>query len=45
VRRVDRIMIMEAGRIVEEGPRPALAADPGSRFAGLLRAGLEEALA
>jgi ATP-binding cassette, subfamily B, bacterial len=45
VRRVDRIMIMEAGRIVEEGPRPALAADPASRFAGLLRAGLEEALA
>jgi ATP-binding cassette subfamily B protein len=45
VRRVDRIMILEAGRIVEEGARPALAADPGSRFASLLRAGLEEALA
>ena len=45
VRRVDRIMIMEAGRIVEEGLRASLAADPGSRFAGLLRAGLEEALA
>lgn len=45
VRRVDRIMILEAGRIVEQGPRAALAADPGSRFAGLLRAGLEAALA
>ena len=45
VRRVDRIMILNAGRIVEEGPRAALASDPGSRFAGLLRAGLEEALA
>ncbi len=45
VRRVDRIMILDAGRVVEEGARPALAADPGSRFAGLLRAGLEEALA
>jgi ATP-binding cassette subfamily B protein len=45
VRRVDRIMILEAGRVAEEGARAALAADPGSRFAGLLRAGLEEALA
>lgn len=45
VRRVDRIMIVEAGRILEEGARAALAADPDSRFAGLLRAGLEEALA
>ena len=45
VRRVDRIMILDQGRIVEEGPRAELAADPDSRFAGLLRAGLEEALA
>lgn len=44
VRRVDRIMILDHGRIVEDGDRAALAADPGSRFAGLLRAGLEEAL-
>jgi ATP-binding cassette subfamily B protein len=43
VRRVDRIMILDQGRIVEQGPRAALAADPGSRFAQLLRTGLEEA--
>jgi ATP-binding cassette, subfamily B, bacterial len=45
VRRVDRIMILEAGRVVEEGARAALAADADSRFARLLRAGVEEALA
>lgn len=45
VRRVDRIAILEHGRIVEAGPRSALAADPRSRFAGLLRSGLDEALA
>ncbi|HEY3888185.1 MAG TPA: ABC transporter ATP-binding protein [Caulobacteraceae bacterium] len=45
VRRVDRIMILDHGRIVEDGVRADLAADPGSRFAGLLRAGLEEVLA
>ncbi|HEX3917971.1 MAG TPA: ABC transporter ATP-binding protein [Caulobacteraceae bacterium] len=45
VARVDRIMILEAGRIVEEGERAALAADPTSRFARLLRTGLEEVLA
>jgi ATP-binding cassette subfamily B protein len=45
VRRVDRIMILDQGRIVEEGPRAELAADSGSRFARLLRAGLEEVLA
>jgi ATP-binding cassette subfamily B protein len=45
VRRVDRIMILERGRIVEEGRREALEADPSSRFAALLRAGLEEVLA
>jgi ABC-type multidrug transport system fused ATPase/permease subunit len=45
VARVDRIMILEAGRIVEQGERAALAADPGSRFAQLLRTGLEEVLA
>lgn len=44
VRRVDAIMVLEAGRIVEHGPRAALAIDPGSRFATLLRAGLEEVL-
>ena len=45
VQRVDDIMILEGGRIVEHGPRAGLAADPGSRFAGLLRVGLEEVLA
>jgi ABC-type multidrug transport system fused ATPase/permease subunit len=45
VRRADDILILEAGRVVEHGARTALAADPGSRFAGLLRTGLEEALA
>jgi hypothetical protein len=29
---------------VEYGPRAALARDPGSRFAQLLRTGLEDAL-
>ena len=45
VRRVDRIMILEAGRIVEEGARACPRRRSGLRFAGLLRAGLEEALA
>jgi ABC-type multidrug transport system fused ATPase/permease subunit len=31
-------------RVVEAGARAALAADPASRFAGLLRTGLEEVL-
>jgi ATP-binding cassette subfamily B protein len=43
VQRVDRILVLEDGRIAEHGPREALAADPESRFAALLRAGLEEA--
>lgn len=45
VERADRILILEDGRIAELGPRGALAADPGSRFAALLRLGLAEALA
>ena len=45
VQRADEIMILEAGQILESGPRAALAADPASRFARLLRAGLEEVLA
>jgi ABC-type multidrug transport system fused ATPase/permease subunit len=45
VQRADDILILEAGRVVEYGPRVALAADPGSRFAQLLRTGLEEVLA
>lgn len=37
--RVDDIAIVEDGRIVEHGPRAALAAEPGSRFRALLDAG------
>jgi ATP-binding cassette subfamily B protein len=45
VQRADKILILEDGHVLEAGPREALAADPGSRFAGLLRTGLEEVLA
>jgi ATP-binding cassette subfamily B protein len=45
VQRADQIMILEKGRIAEYGRRAELAADPTSRFAGLMRVGLEEALA
>ena len=38
VRRVDDIVLLEEGRVVEAGPRDALAADPASRLAALLRA-------
>ena len=39
---VDDILVLEDGRVREHGPRPALAADPASRFAGLLRVAREE---
>jgi ABC-type multidrug transport system fused ATPase/permease subunit len=45
VGRAERIMILDEGRIAEYGERALLAADDGSRFAALLRTGLEEALA
>jgi ATP-binding cassette, subfamily B, bacterial len=45
VGRVDRIMILEDGRIAEQGRRVELVQDPASRFSALLRVGLEEALA
>jgi ATP-binding cassette subfamily B protein len=45
VQRADCILILEGGRVLEHGPRTALAADPASRFATLLRVGLEEVLA
>ncbi len=45
VQRADTIMLLEGGRIAEHGPRVALAADPETRFAALLRTGLEEVLA
>ncbi|MDQ3167371.1 MAG: ABC transporter ATP-binding protein/permease, partial [Chloroflexota bacterium] len=38
----DDILVLEDGRVREYGPRLALAADPTSRFAGLLRIGTEE---
>lgn len=42
LRRVDAIAILENGRVVEQGARAALAADPASRFARLLAAGQED---
>jgi ATP-binding cassette subfamily B protein len=45
VQRCDRIVVLEQGRVVEQGERAALATDPASRFASLLRTGMEEALA
>jgi ATP-binding cassette, subfamily B, bacterial len=45
VLRADAILILEDGRIREYGPREALMRDPDSRFAQLLRTGMEEVLA
>jgi ATP-binding cassette subfamily B protein len=45
LQRADDILILEGGRIAEYGSRRQLAADPNSRFAGLLHKGLEEVLA
>jgi ABC-type multidrug transport system fused ATPase/permease subunit len=44
VQRADDILILENGRVLEFGPRAELAANPDSRFAQLLRTGLEEVL-
>lgn len=44
VERVDKILVLEAGRVAEFGDREALSADPGSRFSMLVRAGAEEVL-
>jgi ABC-type multidrug transport system fused ATPase/permease subunit len=41
VERADEILILERGRVIEHGPRAALAADPRSRFGELLALGLE----
>jgi len=43
LQRVDEIMILEEGRIVEHADRVLLETDAGSRWAQLVRAGLEEA--
>jgi ABC-type multidrug transport system fused ATPase/permease subunit len=45
VQRADLILTLGDGRILEFGPRAELARSAGSRFAALLRVGLEEALA
>lgn len=45
VRRSDRIMVVDAGRVVEHGDREALAADSHSRYARLLMAGAGTELA
>lgn len=45
VRRADYILILENGEAVEYGPREALAQEPQSRFANLLRLGMDEVLA
>lgn len=43
--RVDAILILDNGCVREYGPRAELARDPNSRFAELLRVGMEDALA
>ena len=45
VQRADSILILDDGRVAEIGPRAELARNPESRFAQLLRAGMQEALA
>ncbi|MCA9972591.1 MAG: hypothetical protein KC425_20360 [Anaerolineales bacterium] len=45
VQRADDILILGDGRILEHGLRVALAANPNSHFAGLLRTGMAEVLA
>jgi ABC-type multidrug transport system fused ATPase/permease subunit len=44
VQRADLVLILDNGRIVEYGRREVLAADPESRFAALMRTGMEEVL-
>jgi ATP-binding cassette, subfamily B, bacterial len=43
VAHADELLVLDRGRMVERGPPAALAADPSSRFAELLAAGLEGA--
>ena len=45
VQRADDVLILEKGRLMEQGERARLAADPDSRFFHLLQTGLEEVLA
>jgi ATP-binding cassette subfamily B protein len=44
VSRVDEILILEGGQVLEAGPRQELVANPESRFAQLLQTGLEDVL-
>ncbi len=41
----DDILILEQGEVLEHGPRSALAADPTSRYAAMLRLAAEEVVA
>lgn len=45
VERADAIVILEGGQLAEYGPRTQLVANPASRFAALLRTGLQDVLA
>ncbi len=45
VSRADQILILEDGSVAEYGERTTLAADPNSRFAKLLKTGIEEVFA
>ncbi|TAK13204.1 MAG: ABC transporter ATP-binding protein [Anaerolineae bacterium] len=44
IERVDNVIILERGQVLEFGARAALASDSSSRFSQLLATGLEEAL-
>jgi ATP-binding cassette subfamily B protein len=44
IQRADLVMILEDGRVREQGRRVDLVADPTSRLAGLLRTGMEQVL-
>jgi len=44
VRRAHQILVMENGLVLEAGPRTVLEQDPRSRYAHMLRIGMEEAL-
>jgi ATP-binding cassette subfamily B protein len=39
---VDSVLVLEEGRVLEQGPRAVLADDPASRFAALVRVGLAQ---
>jgi ATP-binding cassette subfamily B protein len=42
IERADEVLVLDGGRVVEHGDRAALATDPTSRFAELLRTGLAD---